>query len=83
MITATDLIKHIELKNSDKSKLIDDWLQSTVFPKWSRNGDGFTTPKGISNSEIENLLNVRGFVVTTHSSYQGNFVYISLPPQND
>lgn len=83
MITAADLPKYIELNNSAKSKIVDDWLQTTVFPRWGDNVSGFRIPTGVRISEIEGLLRVRGFLTKAHSGYKGDFVYITLPPQND
>lgn len=83
MKTASDLHSFLKLKESDKSKLVDKWLEEEVFPKFSHNGQGFDVPSGITSLEIKDLLSVRGFSVETLSDYQGNFVYITLPPQGE
>lgn len=84
MITANDLREHLlTLTNSDKSEMIDSWLKSTVFSKWKGDKSGYEIPDGVSCGEIETLLSLRGFHVTTYSGYQGSFVYISLPSQGE
>lgn len=83
MKTAKDLENLLKLKQSDKNFIIDIWLKKEVFPKFTHNKQGFSIPEGVSLSETEELLKVRGFLVTTYSGYQGSFVYLSIPPQGE
>lgn len=81
MKTANDLHKSLQVKQSDSAEAVDTWLEDVVFPKFAHNKQGFEVPNGLSTSEVVSLLQVRGFSVTSHSGYQGEFVYISIPPQ--
>ncbi len=83
MKTAKDLNNLLKLKQSDKNSIIDNWLEKEVFPKFTNNKQGFSIPEGVSLSETEELLKVRGFSVTTYSGHQGSFVYLSIPPQGE
>tara|TARA_R100000541_G_C1897352_1_gene84066 strand:+ start:84702 stop:84953 length:252 start_codon:yes stop_codon:yes gene_type:complete len=83
MKTAKDLENLLKLKQSDKNTIIDTWLEKEVFPKFTHNKQGFSIPEGVSLSETEELLKVRGFLVKTYSDYQGSFVYLSIPPQGE
>lgn len=83
MKTANDLHKLLQSQQSDSAKAVDTWLEDVVFPKFTHNRQGFEAPEGLSTNEVVSLLQVRGFGVTSHSGYQGNFVYISIPPQGE
>lgn len=37
----------------------------------------------LSQKEFVGMLEQRGFLVETSSSYQGFFVFLSIPPQGD
>lgn len=83
MKTAKDLHNLLKLKQSGKNEIIDAWLEDEVFPKFTYNKQGFSIPEGVSLSEVEQLLSVRGFSVKTHCDHQGSFVYITIPPQGE
>lgn len=83
MKTAQDLYNLLKLRQSDSAKIVDTWLEEVVFPKFTTNKQGFEVPQGVSTNEVVALLQVRGFSVTSHSGYQGEFVYISIPPQGE
>ncbi len=83
MKTAKDLHNLLKLKQSGKNEIIDNWLENEVFPKFTHNKQGFSIPEGVSLSEVEQLLGVRGFSVKTHCDHQGSVVYITIPPQGE
>lgn len=84
--TAKDLNEHLKNKSEEKQKAVDSWLRDVVFPKFESNNQGFEvylSKLKMSQSEFKELLEQRGFLVETSSSYQGFFVFISIPPQGD
>ena len=83
MLTAKDLYNQINLVTFTKSKIIDTWLSEIVFPKFRENGQGFYCPDGVSLSEAKTLLQHRGFSVETLYHYEGAFIYITIPAQEE
>lgn len=80
MKTVKDLIEYQKKQEKEKNEVIDKWLEDGVFPFFSYNGQGFKKPEDMLLKDVKKLLEVRGFSVRTHSSYQGSFVYITIPP---
>lgn len=85
MLTVKDFLKYKEDVSQDKQEKCDDWLERVVFPKFAVTGDGsgFDCPPFATLKEVELMLQQRGWVVKTHSGYQGSFIYLSLPPQGE
>lgn len=81
MKTVKDLIEYQRKQEQDKNEIIDEWLEEGVFPTFSYNGQGFRKPADMLLKDVEKLLEIRGFSVRTCSSYQGSYVYITIPPQ--
>lgn len=82
MFTAKDMNKAINIAKAGLSDKVDAWLRDVVLPhKLSGNTSGFDCPDWIKPQELKELLQLRGFSVTTWSSYQGSFVSVDIPPQ--
>lgn len=84
MLTAKDLSEYIKNKSEEKQKAVDSWLRDVVFPKFDSNNQGFEvylSKLKLSQKEFVEMLEQRGFLVETSSSYQGFFVFLSIPPQ--
>lgn len=85
MYTAKDMYEDLKLKETGKGELVDKWLKEEVLPSRTLTGynSGYTCPDGITLSELEKMLELRGFTCKTWSDYQGNFVSIEIPPQGE
>lgn len=85
MFTANDMYNVLKLKESNKGNIIDKWLQEVVLPERTLTGynSGYECPEGVSLSEAEELLKLRGLSVKTHSSYQGRIINLEIPPQGE
>lgn len=83
MLTAKDLNNQINLVDTTKSKIIDTWLSEIVFPEFRENGQEFPCPDGVSLSAAKTLLKRRGFSVETFCDYEGAFIYITIPAQEE
>lgn len=83
MKTAQDLHELLQTRQSETAKAVDTWLEDVVFPKFTHNSQGFEVPKGLSTDKVVDLLQERGFSVTSYAGHQGRFVYITIPPQGE
>lgn len=85
MFTANDMYEALKLKESNKGDIIDKWLQEVVLPKRTLEGynSGYECPKGVSLSEAQKLLEMRGFSVKTFHNYQGRVINLEIPPQGE
>lgn len=83
MLTVKDYLQYKESVTSEKQQKCDEWLQQQVFPKFSGNGFGIECPNWAGLTEMQLMLEQRGWSVTTHSGYQGSFLYLSFPPQGE
>ncbi len=84
--TAKDLNELLKNKSEEKQKVIDSWLRDVVFPKFEANNQSFEVSLSklkMSQREFKDLLQQRGFLVETMTSYQGFFVFLSIPPQGE
>lgn len=83
MKTAKDLNDLLKLKESDLNNEVDNWLEEEVFPNFKDNHQGFEIPSYIQPSAMESLMKTRGFDVSLNCDYQGNVIYIAIPPQGE
>lgn len=82
MFTAKDMHEILKKNELKKEEIIDEWLKEKVAPNYSDNM-GYACPDGVTLSEAEDLLGTRGFDVHTYSGYQGSFIYLKIPPQEE
>lgn len=80
MLTVKDYLLYKESTTSELQNKVDEWLMTEVFPNHKDNA-GYECPEWIKLGILKTMLEQRGWSVTTHSGYQGNFVYLSVPPQ--
>lgn len=83
MITAENFRERLKIVESEKSKVLDMWLESVVLPSFTGNDQILLKPKGLTLQEAITLLKVRGFEATSLTEYEESFVYISLPPKGE
>lgn len=81
MLTVEDYLKYKETVNQESQNACDEWLENTVFPKFTNNGCGFECPTFAAPLDVVRMLRQRGWEVRCDSGYQGTFVYLSIPEQ--
>lgn len=82
MITVKDYLEYKYSIDAGLQEKVDYWLKTVVFPEF-HDHKGYGVPSWIFTHQLKLLLEQRGWNVTTHSDFQGNFVYLSIPPQQD
>jgi hypothetical protein len=82
MITVKDYLAYEKSITEAIQSKVDEWLQKQVFPTFYNN-KGYDVPEWTTTTQLQLLLEQRGWSVTTYSDYQGSFVYLSVPPQQD
>jgi hypothetical protein len=82
MITVKDYLAYEKSVTEGIQSKVDEWLQKEVFPTFYNN-KGYDVPEWITTTQLQLLLEQRGWSVITHCDYRGNCVFLSIPPQQD
>lgn len=68
MFTADKFRETLSEENQNIERKVDEWLETTVAPKWIRNKQGFDVPKDIPIIGLLKRLENRGFIVSDFSA---------------